>query len=165
LPGDAWALAHLQRLFDAPGIEPIVIHPAMVYEAAGGVFRDFACDAGNGRAVRIVGGKSVRWPLVHSHDLANLYALALERGVARESYIGSAIEGVSVGRIALAFARRFGAPDREPRIVSADENAAELGDWARGFALDQQLSGAKARRALGWMPQHLDPESEIAALA
>lgn len=28
----AWALAHLQQLFDARGIEPIIIHPAMVYE-------------------------------------------------------------------------------------------------------------------------------------
>jgi nucleoside-diphosphate-sugar epimerase len=34
--------------------------------------------------------------------------------------------------------------------------AAELGEWARGYALDQQLSGAKARRELGWEPKHLD---------
>jgi hypothetical protein len=42
--------------------------------------------------------------------------------------------------------------------------AAELGEWARGYALDQQLSGAKARRELGWEPKHLDPEEEIARL-
>ena len=50
-------------------------------------------------------------------------------------------------------------------IVSADAIAAELGDWARGRAMDQQLSGEKARRELGWTPVHLDPEGEIAALA
>jgi hypothetical protein len=31
--------------------------------------------------------------------------------------------------------------------------------------MDQQLSGEKARRELGWKPVHLDPEGEIAALA
>jgi hypothetical protein len=46
--------------------------------------------------------------------------------------------------------------------VSADTIAAELGEWARGYALDQQLSGDKARRDLGWRPRHLDPEAEIA---
>jgi len=39
--------------------------------------------------------------------------------------------------------------------------AAELGEWARGYALDQRLSGDKARRELGWAPRHLDPEGEI----
>jgi hypothetical protein len=53
---------------------------------------------------------------------------------------------------------------RPPQIVSTDAIAAELGEWARGFALDQQLSGARARRELGWQPKHLDPEGEIARL-
>jgi nucleoside-diphosphate-sugar epimerase len=164
LPADAWWVTQMQRVFDTPGIEANVIHPAMVYEPDGGVFSRFACDATHGGPIRIVGGETVRWPLVHSHDLANLYALVLEKGVARESYIGSAIDGLAVGRIARAFAARFGAPSRTPLIVTADEIAAELGEYARGFALDQQLSGSKARRTLGWRPQHLDPEREIAAI-
>ena len=165
LPGDAWALAELQRVFDAPGIAAVVIHPAMVYEPTGGVFSSFAREAIHARAIRIVGGEGVRWPLVHSADLAALYALALENSADGESYIGSAIDGLAVGRIAQAFARRFGTLDRKPLIVSADAIAAELGEYARGFALDQQLSGAKARRTLGWQPQHLDPEAEIGASA
>ena len=48
--------------------------------------------------------------------------------------------------------------------LSADEIAAELGSWARGYARSQRLSGAKARRNLGWAPMHLDPETEIAAI-
>jgi hypothetical protein len=51
-----------------------------------------------------------------------------------------------------------------PDIISAEALAAELGAWAGGYALDQQLSGAKARRDLGWRPKHLDPEREIARL-
>ena len=165
LPAFAWALPHMRRIVATVGIEPIIIHPAMVYAGRGGVFGSFARDAIARRAIRVVGGENVRWPLVHSEDLANLYALVLERGVARESYIGSAIDGFPVGRIATAFARRFGGLERGLAVISAEEITAESGDWAQGFALDQQLSGEKARSTLGWEPKHLDPESEIASIA
>jgi nucleoside-diphosphate-sugar epimerase len=69
-----------------------------------------------------------------------------------------------VGRIARAFAARFGTARQEPQVISADAIAAELGEWARGYGLDQLLSGAKARRELGWAPIHLDPEGDIARL-
>jgi hypothetical protein len=68
-----------------------------------------------------------------------------------------------VGRIARAFAKRFAARDQTPQIISADAAAAEWGEWARGYARDQRLSGDKARRELGWQPMHLDPEDEIAS--
>ncbi|WP_298278462.1 NAD-dependent epimerase/dehydratase family protein [uncultured Bradyrhizobium sp.] len=162
LPAFAWMLPHLERVLISRELHGIVVHPAMVYEAAGGVFRRFAHEACKGAAIRVVGGESVRWPLVHSHDLATLYALALDRAPARSSFIGAAIEGHPVGRIARAFARRSGKP-QDPVIVSADAIAAELGEWARGYALDQRLSGTKARHDLGWQPRHLDPEAAIAA--
>jgi nucleoside-diphosphate-sugar epimerase len=128
------------------------------------VFGRLARDAVESEAVRIVGSEQVRWPLVHSEDLAELYILALERAPARSSYIGAAIEALAIGRIARAFARRFNTRHPQTQIVSVEAIAAELGDWARGYGLDQQLSGAKARRDLGWRPQHLDPEREIARL-
>jgi nucleoside-diphosphate-sugar epimerase len=158
----AWMVPHLQRVLAAPGIDDIVIHPAMVYAPRGGVFHRFAREACERDAVRVVDSEAVRWPLVHGEDLADLYALALERAPAGSSYIGSAIEGFPVGHIARAFAKRF---HQDPRIISTDVIAAELGEWARGYALDQRLSGAKAQRELGWKPKHLDPESEIATLA
>jgi nucleoside-diphosphate-sugar epimerase len=164
LPAFAWMVPHLQRVLDTYGIDPIIIHPAMVYEPSGGVFRRFIDDAKGRDAIRIVGGEGVRWPLVHREDLANLYVLVLERGIPRASYIGAAIDGFQVGRIVRAVARRFGVRNREPQIISADAIAAELGPWAAGYALDQQLSGEKARRGLGWKPEHLDPEGEIASI-
>jgi len=165
LPAFAWMIPQLQRILDAPEVDGVVIHPAMVYEGAGGVFRGFARDALERDAIRVVGSEAVRWPLVHSEDLASLYALALEHAPARSSYIGAAVDGLAVGRIARAFAKRFGTRQGEPEIVSTDAIAAELGEWARGRGLDQRLSGAKARRELGWQPKHLDPEGEIARLA
>jgi nucleoside-diphosphate-sugar epimerase len=160
----AYMVKHAQLALEAPDVHPVVIHPAMVYEPAGGVFRRFHADAMQGRRVRVVGSESVRWPLVHSHDLAVLYRLALERSEPRESYLGAAIEGLPVGDIARAFAKRFRTSDPEPEVVTADAIALELGEWARGYALDQRQSGDKARRRLGWQPRHLDPEKEIASM-
>jgi nucleoside-diphosphate-sugar epimerase len=161
----AYMVPHSRLVLDAPGVHPVVIHPAMVYEPAGGVFSRFVEDASAGRRIRVVGSENVRWPLVHSHDLAVLYRLALEHSAPRESYLGAAIEGLPVGRLARAFAKRFNLPDREPEAIGADTIAAELGEWARGYALDQRHSGDKARRLLGWQPRHLDPEREIAAIS
>ncbi len=129
------------------------------------MFDRFARDAVERNAVRVVGSEAMRWPLVHSDDLATLYALALERAPARSTWIGAANDGVTVGRIARAFARRFGTRDQDPQIISADAAAAEWGEWARGYARDQRLSGEKARRELGWQPMHLDVEGEIGEFA
>lgn len=164
VPAFAWMVPQLTRIVGSREVDGIVIHPAMVYTPDGGVFRRFARDALERDAVRVVGSEAVRWPLVHGADLASLYVLALEHAPARSSYIGAAIDGLAVGRIAQAFARRFRTNHQEPQIISADAIAAELGEWARGYALDQLLSGRKARRDLGWTPTHLDPEREIARL-
>jgi len=161
----AWMVPQLQRVLASPEVDGIVIHPAMVYAGAGGVFRRFAQEAIERDAIRVVGSEAVRWPLVHTDDLANLYALALEHAPAGSSYIGAATEALSVGHIARTFAKRFRTRQPGPNIISADAIAAELGEWAKGYALDQLLSGAKARRELGWQPTHLDPEREIADLA
>lgn len=164
LPAFAWSVPHLRQVLDTSGIVPIVIHPAMVYEVSGGIFSRFYQDAMHRDAVRVVAGEDVRWPLVHAEDLAVLYRLALEGGAAGDTYIGSAIEGMPVGRIARAYARRLGTPRLDPEVISEEEFARELGPWARGYALDQLLSGEKARRRLGWEPRHLDPEREIGEL-
>jgi nucleoside-diphosphate-sugar epimerase len=164
VPAFAWMVPQFTRILGSRDVDGIVIHPAMVYTPDGGVFRRFARDAVECDAVRVVGSEQVRWPLVHGADLANLYVLALAHAPARSSYIGAALDGVAVGGIARAFARRFRTSHQEPVIISSDAIAAELGEWARGYALDQLLSGAKARRDLGWTPTYLDPESEIARL-
>ena len=163
LPAFAWMVPHLARVLAAPEVDGIVVHPAMVYAADGGVFDRFAREAVERNAVRVVGSEDIRWPLVHSDDLATLYALALERAPARSTWIGAANDGVTVGRIARAFAKRFGTRHQNPQIISAEAAAAEWGEWARGYARDQQLSGAKARRELGWQPRHLDLENDVAA--
>ena len=156
LPAFAWMVESLTRVLGSTDVDGIVIHPAMVHADDGGVFRRFAADARERRAVGVIASEAVRWPLVHRDDLAQLYTLALERAPSGSSYIGAAIDGVPVGQIARAFAKRHGTPDQTPQVISSDEIAAELGEWARGYALDQQLSGAKARRELDWRPAHIE---------
>jgi nucleoside-diphosphate-sugar epimerase len=163
LPAFAWMVPNLALVLGSPAVDGIVIHPAMVYAGDGGVFRRFAADAASRHAVRVVADEDKRWPLVHADDLAQLYALALERAPPKSSYIGAANDGVPVGHIARAFARRFATSEQTPEIVPVEVIAAELGEWARGYALDQQLSGARARRELGWRPSHLDPSILIPA--
>jgi nucleoside-diphosphate-sugar epimerase len=160
----AWMVPQLARVLASRDIDGIVIHPAMVYQPAGGVFRRFAHEAVERDAIRVVESEAVRWPLVHADDLASLYALALERAPKGSSYIGAAIEALATGRIARAFAKRFRTRQLAPEIISTDAIAAELGEWARGYGCDQRLNGTKARRDLGWQPTHLDPEGEIAGL-
>jgi nucleoside-diphosphate-sugar epimerase len=152
----------IRRVLAAPGIRGVAIHPAMVFEGVEGVFARFAADARSTGRVRVVGDGRARWPLVHRRDLAALYALALEGSAPGESYNAAAAEGVPVGAIARAVARRFGA-DETPMPRGVDEAAAELGEWARGYALDRRMSGGKARRELGWRPVWREPLADLGA--
>jgi nucleoside-diphosphate-sugar epimerase len=121
-------------------------------------------EAAGGRAVRVVGAETVRWPLVHHDDLAVLYRLALEQASPGDSFIGAAITGVSVGQIARALSRSLSGHEEAPMIITEQDAIAEFGSWAAGYGRDQLQSGEKARRILGWNPVHLDPLSEIARL-
>lgn len=81
--------------------------------------------------------------------------------VTGQSYNGAALTGLPVGPLASAIATIFGGADCNIRIISADEVAKLRGEWARGYALDQSMSGKKARHALGWRPVHLDPLADL----
>jgi nucleoside-diphosphate-sugar epimerase len=108
LPAFAWMVPHLRGILEAREINGIVIRPAMVYEPGGGVFHRFVLDAVERDAIRVVRSEQVRWPLVHSEDLANLYALAAARPP-RSSYIGAATKGLpSAASHALLPTRRMG---------------------------------------------------------
>ncbi|QFI69333.1 NAD-dependent epimerase/dehydratase family protein [Sinorhizobium alkalisoli] len=161
LPAFAWMVPQLRRVLAATEIRGTVVHPAMVYNRSGGVFLSFLDHARKGGPVPVVDGGHVRWPLVHADDLAVLYALVLECAEAGQSYNGAALTGLPVGPLASAIATVFGGADCNTRIISADEVAKLRGEWARGYALDQSMSGEKARSALGWRPVHLDPLADL----
>ena len=158
--GWAWSIDHLRMVLGAPRVRGIVIHPAMVYERDGGVLQQFRDDLSRLGRVRIFGQESVRWPMVHRSDIGELYALALEHASFGASYNGAAVDSITVGTLARAMARRAGV-EETPLVRPIEEAVTELGEWARGYTIDQRMSGSKARRELRWSPIHTDPLADI----
>ncbi|PWK72762.1 nucleoside-diphosphate-sugar epimerase [Aminobacter sp. AP02] len=154
LPAFSDAIDNMSRVLDAPEVDSFVVHPAMVYSGEGGVFSSFMDAMRAGKPVEVIGSKEVVWPLIHAEDLADLYVRVLEKAQPGAVYNGAAIDGLSVGEIVLEISRLLGTECPELRIFSADLAAENLGEWARGYAISQRLSGDKARTELGWKPVH-----------
>jgi len=160
LPEFAWSIETARQVRDNRHVRGMVILPAMVYERDGGVLEQMAEDAQARDRIRIVGSEDVRWPLVHRTDLAQLYALMLERGAPGSSFNGAGIVSMQVGKIARALASRFGKPD-DLDVLTVEQAVRDIGSWTIGYALDQQMSSAKAVRDLGWAPEHTDILAEL----
>lgn len=151
LPAFAWMVAGLRRVLDAPGIRPAVVHPGMVHAAGAGPIATMEAQARAGGPVRVVGSEDVLWPMVHADDLADLYRRIIEQDGFVGQVIGVADQAVPVGLLARRAAARL-AGERAPAIVSEDRIAAERGDWARGYARSQRMSGDLACQRFGWAP-------------
>ena len=151
LPAFSWMIANSNALLREPCFETVVVHPAMVYDRDGGAVARFISNASDDGLIRVVGSPATRWPVVHRDDLAKAYRLALEQSAPGQSYNVAAEPGVAVGDIAHAVAGRLGVP-AEPAVRSVSDAVEEFGDWAAGWALDQQMSSERAFADLGWKP-------------
>ena len=157
----AWTIPTMQSVLSAKFVRGMVIHPAMVYERDGGVFEHIFEDAKKLGYVRVIRGEHVRWPLIHRMDLARLYVSMLEQGKHGNVYNGATNHGVTIGEITRTIAKRLGI-DSDPVVLDTKTAIREIGSWAEGYAIDQQMSGEKARIQLGWCPDYEDIISEIA---
>jgi nucleoside-diphosphate-sugar epimerase len=137
-----------------------VVHPAMVWDEAGGVFARWIEAARAGRAPVVYGPMTTRWPLVHRDDLARLYVAALDRATPGACLNGVAEEGVAIGEIAATIASAHGAPAPVARPVA--EAVETLGDWAACLAWDQRMAAGAAAAALRWTPER---KGAVAALS
>lgn len=134
------------------GTRAIVIRPADVYGRGGGLLRMLTQSARETGAARYVGDGRNRWPFVEVEDLARLYALALEKAPAGALF--HAAHGPAVAMRELAEAASLGAGAGGKTVAWPLEEARKtLGAFADALALDQQVSGAKAERELGWQPR------------
>lgn len=105
--------------------------------------------ARNGRAAYIGDGANV-WPGVNRLDAAELYRLAIEKGVPGH-YHASDETGVPVREIATIIGRRLGLPVES---VTGEAATAYFGWFSHFAAIDNPTSSMATRAALGWQPRH-----------
>ncbi len=105
-----------------------------------------------------VGDGAGRWAAAHRLDVAPVYRLALERGVAGARYHAVGDEGVRYRDIAEIIGRQLNVP-----VVSIPvEKAAEHFGWLALFAAsDAPSSSALTQQRLGWKPTHIGLIADI----
>jgi nucleoside-diphosphate-sugar epimerase len=140
-------------------IRSVVIRPAIVYGRGGGIPAGFADSARADGAARYVGTGDNRWALVHVDDLADLYALALDRAAAGTLLLAVHGPSLRVRDLAAAASRGAGAGGRTVGWP-LEEARRELGAYADALVLDHQASGARAK-ALGWRPHRPDALADL----
>src|SRR5215217_6509924 len=107
----SWRQAVEDRVLQAAsrGIRSSVIRPAVVYGRGGGIPAGFAESAQKDGAARYVGTGDNRWPFVQVDDLADLYALALEKAPPGTLLLGVSGPSYRVRDVAAAASRGAGA--------------------------------------------------------
>jgi nucleoside-diphosphate-sugar epimerase len=158
----AWrpALERTVRAAADRGVRSVVIRPAIMFGRARGLpamYVEWARERGIGRCV---GNGENRWTFVHADDLAELYWLALEHAPAGTLLNGSSGETLAQSELARAADRAVGgAGNFEPWPLA--EARKTLGVLADALALDQNISGERAQRSLGWSPTRFGVAEEV----
>jgi nucleoside-diphosphate-sugar epimerase len=102
-------------------------------------------------AARFIGTGENHWTLVHVDDLADVYVRALAEASAGSTFIAAADPPFLVRELADAASRWAGAAGKTEAWPLGEARQA-LGPFVDALVLDQRLSGARARRVLGWTP-------------
>ncbi len=149
----AWRPAVERMVLEADGVKGIVIRPAMVYGRGGGLTMMFV------GSPRVIGDGNNRWAMVHADDLADLYVRAL--GAAGGTLLFAA-DGPSVRVRDIAAAAGAG---RKLEFVPLETARESMGAFADALVLDQQISGERAKRTVGWSTRRGSVLEELARTA
>ncbi|WP_300014272.1 NAD-dependent epimerase/dehydratase family protein [uncultured Roseobacter sp.] len=155
VPAFAWMVQHARQLLASPDFSTAVIHPALVYHAAGGVLESFMSAATCGQPIEIWGTLDARWPLIHRQDLADVYGALLVRCDLIGHFNAVAEEGVPVQQIA-DFIAHYSGSEHPHFVVPMDALITRHGAAALGPTLKQGMTAQKLQRLLGWTPKQLD---------
>jgi nucleoside-diphosphate-sugar epimerase len=134
------------------GVRTIVIRPALVYGRGGSIPRMLAQSARETGAARYVGDGRNRWPFVDVDDLAQLYVLALEKAAPGSLYNAAHGPSYCVREVAEAASIGAGAKGKT-QAWPLEEARKTMHAFADALVLDQQISGEKAKKELGWSPR------------
>ncbi len=154
----AWRPSSEDAVLKAPKIRGVVIRPGVVYGRGGGIPAMLVGGAKQHKRVAIPGDGTSRWAPVHVDDLAELYALALEKAPAGAVYNGTSGEIIRTEEIGRAIARRLGV---EFALWPLEEARKAMGPFADALALDQVVTSPRAL-ALGWKPTRPSLADELA---
>jgi len=143
----------------ADGVRSAVLCNTMIYGAGSGLHRQsvqvpaLVQQARKSGVVRLVGRGLNRWSNVHIDDVTALYALVLAKAPAGAFYFVENGEA-SYADIGAAIARRLGLGPALP--WSLEQATAEWGEGAARFSFgsNSRVRARRARRELGWSPQH-----------
>jgi nucleoside-diphosphate-sugar epimerase len=105
-----------------------------------------------------IGDGGNRWSGAHRLDVARLYRLALEKGLAGKSYHAVADEGVTARDIAEIVGRHLKLPVRS---ISPEEAPAYFGMMAMFAGMDGAASSALTQQWLGWKPTQIGLIADI----
>jgi len=133
------------------GVRPIIIRPAVVYGQGRGMLAMFVQSARESGAARYVGDGQTRWAFVDVDDLAQLYVLALAKAPAGSLYMAAHGPSYRVRELAEAASAAAGA-NGKTQAWPLEDARKNLGLFADALVLDQQISGEKANREVGWSP-------------
>jgi nucleoside-diphosphate-sugar epimerase len=154
-PFFAWRLAMEKRVSASTeqGVHSMILRPTTVYGRGGGAALSMLFNQAQQKGIaQYIGTGETRWSTVHVDDLADLYVLALERAPAGSVF--NAAAGASISTKDLATAIRIALNQEYAETSWTLEQArAALGPRADLFAMNQQVSGAKATLLLGWNSQ------------
>jgi len=158
-----WRVAHEEIATDLGlhDVATVILRPGMVYGERRGILGGWFAEAQEKRALTYPGDGSQHWAMVHRDDLADAYLLALEHGQGGERYLLADESHYTVKQLAEAAAAAAGVPALP---WPADELVGALGLYGKALLNDLQVTSAKARRELGWVPRHTSFVNEAPAL-
>ncbi len=150
----AWRPAVEAMVLDSAkyGVRAMAIRPAIVFGRGGGIPAELVKSARETGAARYVGDGRNRWPMVHVHDLADLFARALDRaapGTLLHAADGTAFRVREIAEAASDAAGTGGRTSSWP----LEEAWKSLGGYADALVLDQRISAERAKTTLGWNPR------------
>ncbi|MEV4049908.1 NAD-dependent epimerase/dehydratase family protein [Amycolatopsis sp. NPDC049688] len=157
----AWRRAAEDAVLSRGG-RPVVVQPGLLYGGENRLIDAFFVQPGRETgAIPHIGDGGNHWALIHLDDLAALYAAALSAPPG-SVYLGVSGVNPTAREVAEACAHAAGL-DGKTVSLTLEQARERMGPIADAFALDQQLTSAKAQRELGWRPVHTDPLTELAA--
>src|SRR5262249_25438782 len=108
----------------------------------------------------IEGTEENKWSTVHIDDLADLFLAVIDQAEAGSLWHTSSASGITTKSIAEAISRVAGLGGK---ITSLDTEEAKklFGHWASFWSINNQSSGRKAMRNLGWHPTGISMLEDI----